>query len=482
MAAGKRYRCVVVWMRRALRVEDNTPLDAAIRDAETVVPVICLRGEQKYSVSTPRREFIRSALKDLEDRLESLGGRLVVRVGDPVKIIPAVARDHAADAVYAIDVYDGPTQARDTTISRRLRSEGREWRTYKDAILFDGKEILAGSGAPYRVYTPFRKAWLAQAENVPRVLPRIRSISTPAPAASDIPLSSVPGFEVSHRVGVASEARRRLIAFCRGGLLKYREQRDSPGMDGTSRLSIYLAHGAISIRTVYWKAREVLAEALPARRSSVETFIAELIWREFYYGILQNFPFVLERSFREEMNEIPWSRDRSRLTAWSEGRTGYPIVDAGMRQLNTEGWMHNRARMIVASFLTKDLHISWQEGEKYFFERLIDADYASNNGGWQWTAGTGTDASPWFRIFNPVLQAKKFDPAGDYIRKYVPELSAVPQRRIHAPWEMSDAEQSDAGCTIGRDYPAPIVDHMVARLRTKELYGRPVPTPHRFRN
>jgi deoxyribodipyrimidine photo-lyase len=481
MAAGKRYRCVVVWMRRALRVEDNTPLYAAIRDADSVVPVVCLRDSEKYRGSTPRREFIRSALKDLEARLEALGGRLFVRVGDPAKILPAVARDHDAGAVYAIDVYDRSTQARDKSISRLLRDEGRQWRTFKDAILFEGGEVLSASGTPFKVYTPFRKAWLSQAEDTPRVLPRIRSVSSPAPKRADIPLSRVAGFEGAHDVGGESEARRRLMSFRKGGLPTYRELRDLPGTDGTSRLSGYLAHGAISIRTVYWKAREAWAEATASSRGSVETFIAELVWREFYYSILQNFPFVLERSFKEELNEIRWSRNRSHLAAWSEGRTGYPIVDAAMRQLNTEGWMHNRTRMIVASFLTKDLHINWQLGEKYFFEKLIDADFASNNGGWQWTAGTGTDASPWFRIFNPVLQSKRFDPAGDYIRKYVPELSGLSQRRIHAPWEMTDAEQADSGCTIGREYPAPIVDHMVARSHTKELYSRPGRTPSSFR-
>ncbi len=481
MAVSKKYRCVVVWMRRALRVQDNTPLYAALQDAEKVVPVVCLRDATKYRLQTPRREFIRSALKDLEARMESLGGRLFVRVGAPERVLPNVARDHAADAVYAIDVYDEPTQARDERISRLLRKRGIEWRTFKDAILFEGKEILSTSGVPYKVYTPYKKEWLGRAEDIPRVLPRVRTVPTPAPGTRDIPLRKVAGFNGTHGPGGETEALRRLKSFLGTRVREYKTLRDFPGTDGTSRLSGSLAHGSISVRTVYWSAREAWEEADAAGRSSVETFIAELIWREFYYSILQNFPFVLERAFREEFNEISWSEDRSRRAAWSEGRTGYPIVDAAMRQLNTEGWMHNRARMIVASFLTKDLHISWQVGERYFFERLIDADLASNNGGWQWTAGTGTDASPWFRIFNPVLQAKKFDPAGDYIRKYVPELSAVSQKHIHAPWEMSGAGQSRSGCVIGRDYPAPIVDHMTARSVTKELYAHPGRTPRSLR-
>ena len=226
--------------------------------------------------------------------------------------------------------------------------------------------------------------------------------------------------------------------------------------------------------------REARAEASARARKGFDTFINELVWREFYYQILTHFPHVMTAPFRPEFAGIPWSTDEKSFQRWMDGTTGYPIVDAAMRQLRDEGWMHNRARMIVASFLTKDLHINWQWGERYFFSVLTDADHASNNGGWQWTAGTGTDASPWFRIFNPVLQGKKFDPAGAYVRRYVPELARFPEAAVHDPWNANRQEQEAAGCVIGRDYPSPMVDHAEARVRTMAIYripGRAAATP-----
>jgi deoxyribodipyrimidine photo-lyase len=246
-------------------------------------------------------------------------------------------------------------------------------------------------------------------------------------------------------------------------LASYAERRDLLAKDATSRLSAHLANGTISIREVYHAAREVRSRGNAVARTSADTFITELIWREFFYQILAHHPFVLRRSFRDGIPADSWSGTRRHLRAWCEGRTGYPIVDAGMRQLNSEGWMHNRARMIVASFLVKDLHIDWRKGERYFLDRLIDADLASNNGGWQWVAGTGTDASPWFRIFNPVTQSRRFDPSGAYIRRYVPELASVPAPLVHSPWLMSRDDQVRTHCRIGKDYPLPIVDHNVER-------------------
>ena len=270
-----------------------------------------------------------------------------------------------------------------------------------------------------------------------------------------------------------SDGATRLRSFIAAGAAQYDTRRDLPGVDGTSRLSPYLAVGAVSIRRVFHAAWEARAAAPAARRTGFTTFINELVWREFYYQILVHFPHVIHAPFRPEFAGIPWSTDEKSFQRWKDGTTGYPIVDAAMRQLRTEGWMHNRARMIVASFLTKDLHINWQWGEKYFFGTLTDADHASNNGGWQWTAGTGTDASPWFRIFNPLLQGKKFDPAGAYVRRYVPELARFSDAVIHEPWTANRQEQEAAGCVIGRGYPAPMVDHAEARARTMAIYRVP---------
>jgi deoxyribodipyrimidine photo-lyase len=345
--------------------------------------------------------------------------------------------------------------------------------TFKDSVLFEGSEILSRSGNPYRVFTPYRNAWLSRVADLPRRLPQLRAVVSPPRGSGDSPLTRFPGFADVETGQGETTAQRILKSFAEGAALKYMQRRDFPGTEGTSKLSPYLANGAVSIRTVFWTFHEARAVATKSERNSIDLYIRQLIWREFYYQILHHFPFVLQRAFREEMKDIEWVDDPVRFDAWREGRTGYPIVDAAMRQLNSEGWMHNRARMIAASFLTKDIHINWQWGEKYFLETLIDADLASNNGGWQWSAGTGTDASPWFRIFNPVLQGEKFDPEGAYVRRYVPELARVPGGKIHTPWTLTDEEQRMSGCVPGKTYPGPIVDHREARRTTLRLYRTP---------
>ncbi len=268
-----------------------------------------------------------------------------------------------------------------------------------------------------------------------------------------------------------AEAQRRLSVFADFAIHRYAEDRNRMDLEGTSALSPYLRFGMVSARQAAWaalQARERSRDA--AERLGAETWLNELIWREFYTAILHYFPFVRRTAFRPELRSISWHNDPAGFSAWTEGRTGYPVVDAAMRQLNAIGWMHNRARMIAASFLTKDLLIDWRQGERYFMQNLIDGDPASNNGGWQWTAGTGTDASPFFRIFNPILQGKKFDPQGLYVQRWVPELAGVPAEFIQTPWEMPIDLQRKVGCMIGEDYPAPIVDHAFARQRALAVY------------
>jgi deoxyribodipyrimidine photo-lyase len=460
-------------MRRALRADDNAPLWHATRDAAEVLPVVSLRPDAAGEGENLRRRFLKSAIADLDARLRALGSGLTVAPGSAEESIPAAALRCGADAVYAAAVYDPRGIERDRTIAKRLRDAGCAFVTFQDSVLFEKDALLTAAGTPYRVFTPYKRAWLSAAENAPRPLPALRRLP-PLPEAHPLPaLQMFPGFGETEEGGGATEARARLARFLRARLDTYHETRDLPAVDGTSRLSADLANGTISIRTVYAAARTRLEGTERGERAGAETFISELIWREFYYSIMAHFPFAAERAFREEFDRIVWSRNRRHFAAWCDGRTGYPIVDAAMRQLNSEGWMHNRARMIVASFLTKDLHISWQRGERYFMERLIDADIASNNGGWQWTAGTGTDASPYFRIFNPVTQGKRFDPDGGYIRRYVPELASLPARYIHAPWDMSPAEQESRGVRIGREYPAPLVDHAAEREVALALYRAP---------
>jgi deoxyribodipyrimidine photo-lyase len=279
----------------------------------------------------------------------------------------------------------------------------------------------------------------------------------------------------SEGIFLASEAEawQRLETFTDSIINRYAEDRNRMDLNGTSGLSPYLRFGMLSARQAAWSAREAEARAKDAAsRVGAETWLNELIWREFYATILYHFPYVRRTAFRTKLRSIPWRDDSAGFTAWADGCTGYPVVDAAMRQLNATGWMHNRARMLAASFLTKDLLIDWRNGERYFMQHLIDGDPAANNGGWQWTAGTGTDAVPYFRVFNPILQGKKFDPQGAYVRRWVPELAAVPNEFIHTPWDMPIDMQAKVGCTIGKNYPAPIVNHHIARQRVLAAYRR----------
>jgi deoxyribodipyrimidine photo-lyase len=309
---------------------------------------------------------------------------------------------------------------------------------------------------------------------------QVNLIDPPSKITTPSGISSDPGQVIPDEVvemdflGGEQEAQRRLDAFTRGTnpeIYRYADQRDRMDLDATSLLSPYLRFGMLSAGQAVQAAREALQNARDeSARKGAETWLNELIWREFYIAILYHFPRVSRGSFRENLRDIRWNNDPREFDAWCEGRTGYPVVDAAMRQLRNTGWMHNRARMIVASFLTKDLLIDWRWGERWFMQQLVDGDPAANNGGWQWTAGTGTDAAPYFRIFNPVLQSKKFDPHGDYIRRWVSELVQVPGRYIHSPWEMPVELQRNSKCLLGEDYPLPIIDHRFARQRTLEAY------------
>ena len=470
MTEDSRRRPVIVWMRRALRVQDHLALSEAAKGSGAVIPVVTLSRDERYRDDGPRRMFLRGAMANLDESLRSLGSRLFVLQGDPEHELPALASRVGAAAVHATRTYDPVSRARDERIKRSLAQAGTQFVPYKDAVLFEEMEILAGSNAPYRVFTPYKRAWLGRAAEIPLPLPPLRSLRSPGSVAGATRLADVPGFARADRAGGETAARRSMERFLRTGLLRYGERRDLLAVDGTSRLSQHLAVGTLSIRTLYHGVADAMSRADLNGRASAATYLSELIWREFYSTIVCNYPHVVRGAFRPEFDRIAWSRSRSHRDAWCEGHTGYPIVDAAMRQLNTEGWMHNRARMIVASFLTKDLHIHWMHGERYFFDRLIDADIASNNGGWQWTAGTGTDASPWFRIFNPVSQARRFDPDGAYVRQYLPALAGVPPGRIHEPWLMTASEQQASGVVPGTSYPRPIVDHDAERRVTLDLF------------
>lgn len=327
--------------------------------------------------------------------------------------------------------------------------------------------VQKSDGAPYTIFTPFMRTWKSLPEpGIPYQAPTYFPASEPL-FSLQIPSEPPPKYFPPSEL----EAHTRLESFLSTHLYAYNNDRDRMDLEGTSELSPYLRFGLISANTLTFNAKKLTnISKNDDTKANLDTWLNELIWRDFYYNIMDNFPFVLNRSFKNNFIHIPWRDSNKDLDAWKNGLTGYPVVDAGMRQLRETGWMHNRARMITASFLTKDLLINWQEGEKWFMEQLIDGDPASNNGGWQWSAGTGTDAAPYFRIFNSVLQGKKFDPFGTYVRRWLPELTSVPEKFIHSPWEMPLDLQSKINLQIGKSYPKPIVNHSEAREKALAAY------------
>jgi len=450
------------WIRRDLRLHDNPALAGALEKDHGVLPVFVL-DEQLLSKPTEKRQaFLFAGLRALEADLRKLGSGLVVRQGNPIEVIPQLAAETGADTVYAEEDYSPYAVQRDKSVARKVNLKLVHGLGVHPPAL-----VTKADGSPYTVFTPFSKVWKAlpysdYTHPVPVSLPPL-----PPVISEEIPAIPAP----DHFPAGEREALRRLDTFLSGVVRNYADGRNRMDLDGTSSLSPYLRFGMLSARTAVSAAMETARETDdPTVRKGCEVWINELIWREFYQSILYHFPFVLKTSFNSGLRNIPWRNAPAELRAWQQGLTGYPVVDAAMRQLTETGWMHNRARMITASFLVKDLLINWQEGERWFMRSLIDGDPAANNGGWQWTAGTGTDAAPYFRIFNPILQGKKFDPMGVYVRRWVPELASVPDRYIHTPWEMSPLEQSGVNMIIGRDYPQPIVDHASARERTLKAY------------
>ena len=456
---------VIWWIRRDLRIIDNAALRAALETGAPVLPVFILDPALLKDNATPRQAFLLDGLRQLRTELESRGSTLVVRQGQPLNALQTLVQEAQASAIFAEEDYSPYARRRDAAVSAALPLELVMGVTIQHPAI-----VQKTDGSPYTVFTPFSKAWKKLPSpglyiwQPPDKLPASPFLdSLPIPASN-----ALPGFPAGE-----AEAQRRLQAFIRNHIANYHNGRNRLDLDGTSSLSPYLRFGMLSAHQAWVAAREALTQAeISEARRGIETWINELIWREFYNVILYHFPDVLQHAFRPAMRNIVWRNAPQDLQAWQTGRTGYPIVDAAMRQLLHTGWMHNRGRMIAASFLVKDLLINWQEGERWFMQHLVDGDPANNNGGWQWTAGVGTDAAPYFRIFNPILQSRKFDPQGAYIRRWVPELARVPDKFIHEPWLMPQEVQQASGCEIGQDYPLPIVDHKQARQRTLEAYAQ----------
>ena len=466
---------VVVWFRRDLRVDDHAAFFHASRSGAPVFPLFIF--DKKLIEALPSDgaafDFQAEALRELEDKLRLLGGTLLLRRGDALEVHQELLRAFRPSALYFNREYESGSGLRDETVERLYRSAGAEVHTFSDMLIHEPEDVLTGEGKPYVVFTPYANAW--KKLPLPSPFGKPSRLNTPPVDSEPIPGAKELGRPV--RIpepilhGGESQALKRWKWFLKNGLHSYATARDLPAIDGTSRMSPYLRFGMISIRRMVEDVRAVIDEApRSAAAVSAGKYLDELIWREFYAAVLFHFPRVAETNYRQVFDRLPWKSSAKHLSAWQEGRTGFPLVDAGMRQLNRTGWMHNRVRMAVASFLSKDLMMDWKVGERYFAERLLDIETASNNGGWQWSASTGVDPKP-LRIFNPTLQAERYDPQGEYIRANVPELRSVPTKYIHAPHTMPAAVQQEAGCIIGTDYPAPIVDHASAAVFFKQAFA-----------
>ena len=464
------------WFRRDLRATDNAGLYHALKSARKVHCVFVF--DREILDALPNRkdrrvEFIWESVRALKHAIEKLGGTLMVRHARAVELIPALARELKVDAVFVNDDYEPVAISRDLRVRDELMQRDIGFHAFKDTVIFEKDEVLTQVGGTYSVFTPYKNAWLKKLDGIQLEAYPVEKyrahFAKPSVPETLMPLESL-GFVRTNLAALGIEggesAARQLLQDFAKRIDDYKTARDFPAVKGVSYLSVHNRFGTISVREL---AR--MAHTRATHDVGAATWLAELIWRDFYFQILFHHPHAAASAFRPEYDAIIWPNDEKLFAAWCEARTGYPIIDAAMRQINESGYMHNRLRMIVASFLTKDLLIDWRWGEKYFADNLNDFDLSANNGGWQWAASTGCDAQPYFRIFNPVTQSERFDPQGKFIRRYLPALKKVPDKFIHAPWMMSASEQQACGVTIGEHYAAPVVDHAVQRVAALALYG-----------
>lgn len=470
--------CTIVWFRRDLRLSDHAALRAAVRRG-VVVPVFIWSEEEEGSwpLGAASRWWLHQSLLQLDQALRQRGSRLVLRAGPIVDALLDLIKQTRASAVYWSRRYEPDAQRVEQQVEQALRGRGVEGLGFAGTLLYDPVGIRTRTGEPYQVFSAFwRRCQQEAAPGHPEPVPE--TIRGPAQWPASVALTS---FALEPRIDWAAGLRQtwqpgelgaqhRLRHFAEKHLTEYAVERDRPDREGTSRLSPHLHFGEISPRQV-WTAVQDRSDRSDLRRAS-ERYQIELGWREFAYYLLVHFPDTPACSLRPEFERFPWQDAPKLLRAWQRGRTGYPIVDAGMRQLWHTGWMHNRVRMIVASFLTKNLLITWRAGAKWFWDTLVDADLANNTLGWQWTSGCGADAAPYFRIFNPVRQGERFDPNGDYVRRWVPELAGLPARWIHQPWAAPAATIKEAGVRLGETYPEPIVDLAGTRARALEAFRK----------
>jgi len=468
-------RPVIVWFRKDLRLSDNPALSAAVKAAGEVIPVFIWAPEEEgdWPPGGASKWWLHKSLESLSADLEAHGASLTLRRGSSLEVLQDLIRQTGAGAVYWNRRYEPAAIECDSKIKKALRDGGVAVESFNSALLFEPWEIQTASKTPFKVYTAFWRACMKK-DGIEDPIPAPKKITAP-PAKVDS--DSLERLELLPKInwyaGIAEQwtpgengAKEQLRKFVSGRAEAYDEGRNLPAEAGTSRLSAHLHFGELSPREI-WFALGPKQKAVP---QGVETYRKEIIWREFAYHLLFHFPKTPTEPLRPQFAKFPWKKNKQYFSAWTHGKTGYPIVDAGMRELWHTGWMHNRVRMIVASFLVKHLLIRWQEGAEWFWDTLVDADLANNTLGWQWTAGCGADAAPFFRIFNPTAQGERFDAEGLYVKKWCPELKGLPKKWIHRPWEAPEETLKEAGVELGKSYPEPIVDHAEAREEALEAF------------
>ena len=469
----QKYTKSLVWFRRDLRDYDHAALYHALKNSEQVFCIFVFDTDildQLQNKADRRVEFIWESVRELKAALQSHGGDLIVTHGKASDIIPQQAKSLGVNAVFSNRDYEPRAIERDADVAQQLAQASIEFHQFKDQVIFEQDEVLTQQGKAYGVFTPYKNAHLKKLNDFYlKPYPCDPYFSRLAPhQANAMPDLEDIGFQRTNlsemKLPTGMQGAKTLFEDFTSRINQYHEARNYPAVKGPSYLSVHLRFGTISIR-------HLARTAWQMPGIGAETWLNELIWRDFYFQILHHHPKIASgQAYKAEFNGLKFSNELALFEAWCEGKTGYPLVDAAMRQLNQTGYMHNRLRMVVASFLVKDLLIDWRWGERYFAENLIDFDFSANNGGWQWAASTGCDAQPWFRIFNPITQSEKFDPTGKFIRKYVPELAACNDKEIHAPWLIPAMRQTMLALKIGESYPEPIVNHAIQREKALSLY------------
>jgi len=471
---------LIYWYRQDLRISDLPALSAAVASGQPLLACYILDDQApgEFSAGSASRWWLHHSLLALREQIHSLGGQLVLRRGATWQVLAELIADTGADSVYCTRQYEPWGSALEATLHQELAATGITLKRYGGNLLFEPGTVMTQGGGPFKVFTPFWRNCLAQPQP-PQPRPPVDELnwhtgkSLSGDELNDWELCPASPDWASHwgqywQPGTVG-ARQKLRDFLAAKVDDYSEGRNHPARDSTSRLSAHLHFGELSPREVWHAARAAAGD--PARAAQIDKFLSELGWREFSSHLMHHFPTLAELPFKSQFEDFPWLGSPAALAAWQRGQTGYPIVDAGMRELWHTGYMHNRIRMVVASFLTKHLLIHWRAGARWFWDTLVDADLANNSSGWQWVAGSGADASPYFRIFNPITQGEKFDEEGRYIRQWVPELAKLPDRYLNRPWEAPAELLENAGVVMGQTYPMPIVDHRAAREAALAAYG-----------